>query len=87
MGWTATLSSKGQLTLPKAVREALGVEAGDTLLVTVQEGKVELVPLSGDILSWYGTAQGKEPPPDWRRVRQQVHETIAEEVVREMHDD
>jgi antitoxin PrlF len=28
---TATLTSKGQITLPQAVRQALGVEAGDKI--------------------------------------------------------
>ena len=31
----ATLTSKGQMTLPSAVRARLGLEAGDRLLVTV----------------------------------------------------
>lgn len=33
----ATLTSKGQMTLPSAVRARLGLEAGDQLLVTVQD--------------------------------------------------
>ncbi len=33
----ATLTSKGQMTLPSAVRVRLGLEAGDHLLVTVQD--------------------------------------------------
>ena len=33
----ATLTSKGQMTLPSAVRTRLGLEAGDKLLVTVQD--------------------------------------------------
>lgn len=32
-----TLTSKGQMTLPNAVRIQLGLEAGDKLLVTVQD--------------------------------------------------
>lgn len=33
----ATLTSKGQMTLPVAVRARLGLEAGDHLLVMVQD--------------------------------------------------
>jgi antitoxin PrlF len=33
----ATLTSKGQMTLPSAVRTRLGLEAGDQLLVTIQD--------------------------------------------------
>ena len=37
--------SKGQTTLPKPVREALGVEAGDTLRYIISEGTVQAVRL------------------------------------------
>ena len=33
------LTSKGQMTLPKAARARLGLEAGDQLLVTVQDSE------------------------------------------------
>jgi antitoxin PrlF len=35
---TATLTSKGQITLPQAVRQALGVEAGDKLDFVADKG-------------------------------------------------
>ena len=38
------LSSKGQVVLPKAVREALGLKAGDELLVEVEGNAIRLVP-------------------------------------------
>ena len=37
--------SKGQTTLPKPVREALGVEAGDTLRYIISEGTVQVLRL------------------------------------------
>jgi antitoxin PrlF len=37
------LTSKGQLTLPKAIRKVLGVKEGDTLVFAVsKEGSVEV---------------------------------------------
>ena len=35
-----TLSSKNQIVIPKEAREALGLKAGDKLLVTVHDGKM-----------------------------------------------
>ena len=37
---TVTLSSKNQIVIPREAREALGVKAGDQLLVVVQGDKV-----------------------------------------------
>ena len=36
----ATLSSKNQIVIPREAREALGVRAGDRLLVVVREDRV-----------------------------------------------
>ena len=41
---TATLTSKGQITIPVAVRTALGVDTGDRVeFVPVEGGRFELV--------------------------------------------
>lgn len=41
---TATLSSKGQITIPVAVRNALGIETGDRVeFVEIAPGHYELV--------------------------------------------
>ena len=37
---TATLTSKGQITLPKSIRQALGVDAGGKLAFDLQGSKV-----------------------------------------------
>lgn len=38
------VSPRGGLTLPADVRRALGVHAGDTLVVTVEDGRILLQP-------------------------------------------
>ena len=51
-----TLTSKGQMTLPSAVRARLGLEAGDRLLVTVVDDDTIVLkrPESRAILSTSG---------------------------------
>lgn len=44
MGAFTTLTSKGQLTIPKDVRDELGIEAGTRLFVTVRNGQVVALP-------------------------------------------
>lgn len=42
MDVTATVTSKGQLTLPKAVRDALGVQQGDQVVFRVLSDRAVL---------------------------------------------
>lgn len=39
-----TMDASGRLVLPKAVREAAGLEAGMPLAITVNEGRIEIEP-------------------------------------------
>ena len=52
---SAKITSKGQITIPKAVRESLGVHAGDRIHFLVREdGVVEMFPRTRDLLSLAG---------------------------------
>ena len=42
----ATLTAKGQVTVPKAVREALGLQRGDQLSWEVEDGSVRVRAIS-----------------------------------------
>lgn len=47
---TATLTSKGQITLPKVVRERLGVEAGDKVeFVETEPGVFKMIAATRDV--------------------------------------
>jgi|APIni6443716594_1056825.scaffolds.fasta_scaffold649749_2 AbrB family looped-hinge helix DNA binding protein len=55
----ATLTSKSQLTLPKAVREALGVGPGDKVRFVPAGHGFRIVPLTGDITTLRGMFKGR----------------------------
>ena len=42
---TATITSKGQITIPKTVREALDLDAGDQVVFVVDGERVSLHPV------------------------------------------
>jgi antitoxin PrlF len=53
---TATLTSKGQITIPKRVRDALGLHTGDRVAFVVRgDGVVELRPETVDLKQLYGS--------------------------------
>lgn len=52
---TATLTSKGQITLPKEVREQLRLVEGDRLEFLIDEGgEVRIRPLTGSVRELFG---------------------------------
>lgn len=50
----STLTSKGQITLPKDVREHLGVDVGDRLNFQIRDGEVIVEPETIDIRTLRG---------------------------------
>ena len=69
----ATVTSKGQITLPKSVRDALGLKSGDRVLFRVHEHRAVLAKVP-DFLDLAGTMP---PPPGktgmaWPKVRAQA---------------
>jgi len=43
----ATVTGKGQVTLPRRIRERLGIETGDKLLFDIEEGELRVRVLHG----------------------------------------
>ncbi|NJC72879.1 AbrB/MazE/SpoVT family DNA-binding domain-containing protein [Planosporangium thailandense] len=65
---SAPLRERGVLTIPQSVREQLHLEAGDNLLVDVQDGRIVLTPatLVARDQAWFWTPewQAKESESD-----------------------
>lgn len=52
---TATVTSKGQITIPAAVRAALGLDAGSRVeFVETEKGKYAIVPATSSVSSLKG---------------------------------
>jgi AbrB family looped-hinge helix DNA binding protein len=76
---TAKMTSKGQVTVPKAVRDALGLETGDDVVFRVADGRAELA-RTPDFLSLAGSI----PVPEdrrgaaWDEVRAAAEDAVVE---------
>jgi antitoxin PrlF len=61
---TATLTTKGQVTIPKAVREHLGIDTGDRLSFDVQDdGTVIVKPITRHVRELGGLLQRRGQQP------------------------
>jgi AbrB family looped-hinge helix DNA binding protein len=60
---TATITTKGQITIPLEVRQALQVEAGDRVeFVEVQPGRFEVIAVTGSVTALKGMVAKPRKP-------------------------
>ena len=75
----AKVSSKGQITLPKELRDAIGLDRGDTVLFRVEDGYAVLA----KIPSFLDLAGSVPVPPhlrgqSWSKIREETARKRAE---------
>ncbi|MBN2394516.1 MAG: AbrB/MazE/SpoVT family DNA-binding domain-containing protein [Anaerolineae bacterium] len=66
----ARLSSKGQLVIPKSMREALGLRSGDQVHVMLERGKIILEP---QVVSVVDALYGKYADADFLAELEEEH--------------
>jgi AbrB family looped-hinge helix DNA binding protein len=77
----AKITSKGQVTLPKTVREHLGVEQGDLVDFPIDsDGVVRIQPLFGSVADLAGML--KRPPGKPPATLEDMDKAIASGVIR-----
>lgn len=60
---TATVTSKGQITIPAPVRAALGLNAGSRIeFVETEKGKYSIVPATSPVLALKGMLRKPDMP-------------------------
>ncbi len=68
----STLTRKGQITIPKPLRDQLGLRLGDRVTFRRRGDEIVLRPLVRTILDLEGSVQPKNHPEDFAEVRRQV---------------
>lgn len=69
-----SMTPNGQVTVPKEVRDTLGLGAGDKVYFIADTDRAIMVPLKGDLWSVRGALRkyAKGKPFDWKTIRKQV---------------
>lgn len=73
----SAVTKKGQTTLPKPIREALGVGAGDRVRYVILEGEVRILPVR-QIHRLFGALEHDGPPVSLERMDRAVAEGAQE---------
>ena len=76
----STMTRKGQVTIPKAIRDRLGVKEGEKVLFVMRGEEVVLKVVKGTILDLRGSVGPSTHPEDFEKIRQSVKRTIARKV-------
>ncbi len=77
----AILSTKGQITLPKDMRESARLKKGDRLSFSRLAKDLYLVkPLKKSFLDFGGTVTPKKRPEDFNRIRETVMKHVVDEI-------
>ncbi len=72
---SATITSKGQITIPKDVRARLGIGAGDRVeFVEIQDGVFQIVPATQDVQVLKGIVPKPKKPVSIGQMNQAVAE-------------
>lgn len=78
-----TLTTKGQVTLPKEIRDKLHLKAHDKIVVTTDGERAILRPIHGDILNLKGIFHRKGMKPiNFKKLREKAEEGMAWDAVR-----
>ncbi|RLE28624.1 AbrB family transcriptional regulator [Candidatus Acetothermia bacterium] len=71
------VTSKGQATIPKEVRELLGIRPGDKVAFVVRGDTVVVIPVRGTLRDLRGSIRPKRVPEDLERIRLEVKKKIS----------
>jgi len=78
----STVTRKGQVTIPKTIRDRLGIKEGEKVFFVVRGGEVVLKVLRGNILDLKGSVKPSARPEDFESVRRSVKQVVSKKVAR-----
>ena len=78
----SVMTRKGQVTIPKAIRDRLRAREGEKVAFVLRGNDVVLKVVRGTILDLKGSVKPKKSPEDFDAVRRSVKRSVAARVAR-----
>ncbi|TET37539.1 MAG: AbrB/MazE/SpoVT family DNA-binding domain-containing protein [Anaerolineales bacterium] len=72
------ITTKGQTTIPKKIRERLNLQAGDRVLFLEKDGEIVLQPITQTLRDRRGSVEPRKQPEDFNDVRDDVKKRVVE---------
>lgn len=76
MTYIVSVTSQGQITIPKEVREALAISTPAKIFMSVQDKQATIKPVP-DFFSLYQSIKSKKRPVDWDEVEKAAGDAFA----------
>jgi len=76
----STVTRKGQITIPKEIRDRLGVREGGKVVLVLRGDEVVLKVIRGAILDLRGSIKAKAHPEDFEAVRKSVKRAVSKRI-------
>lgn len=74
------VTRKGQITIPKAIRDRLGVNEGEKVVFVLRGEEVVLKVIRGSILDLKGSVKPRAHPEDFENIRKSVRREVSKRI-------
>ncbi|MFN8482427.1 MAG: AbrB/MazE/SpoVT family DNA-binding domain-containing protein [Anaerolineae bacterium] len=82
--YVGTLTEKGQVTVPAAVRRRLGIKPRDKVVFRIVGERVELAPSPLSLANTFGAVKPRKQPEDFKELRDLALDEHAQQVIQDM---
>lgn len=82
------VNGKGQITLPKLLREEMGIKPGDRVAIWQENDELRLRPLTKTLFDFIDiSSSNQEEAEEWEAIRQAATDRLGRKFMQEMEDD
>ena len=79
----STLTKKGQVTIPKEIRNILGIKEHDKVMFIKKDGDIIVKHIKGDIFDLRGSLKQKKDSEDFEKIRNIARKSAAKKIIEE----
>ena len=71
------MSTRGRVTIPKKIRDSLGIKPGDSVAISLKDGVILIQPIKNCLEDQRGSVEA-DGPQDFNKVREEVIKSRGE---------